>query len=44
MAMFSEPGLARLIMNVLFKLKPPPIPMKSFTDEKEAKEWLKQNL
>ena len=42
MAMVSKPGLAKFIMNILFALKPPPIPMKSFTDDKEAKEWLKQ--
>ena len=42
MAMVSKPGLAKFIMNILFKFKPPPIPMKSFTDDKEAKEWLKQ--
>ncbi len=42
MAMVSKPGLSRFIMNILFMLKPPPIPMKSFTDDKEAKEWLKQ--
>ena len=40
MAMVSKPGLARFIMNILFSLKPPPIPMKSFTNDKEAKEWL----
>jgi len=40
MAMVSKPGLSKLIMNILFALKPPPIPMKSFTDDKEAKEWL----
>ncbi|MGE5377778.1 MAG: STAS/SEC14 domain-containing protein [Bacteroidota bacterium] len=44
MAMISEPGLAKFIMNLLFKLQSPPIPMKNFTDEKEAKEWLKQYL
>lgn len=44
MAMVSKPGLAKLIMNILFRLKPPPIPMKSFSDDKEAKEWLKQYL
>jgi hypothetical protein len=44
MAMISEPGLAKFIMNILFKLQPPPIPMKNFTNEKEAKEWLKQYL
>ena len=42
MAMVSKPGLAKLIMNILFSLKPPPIPMKSFSDDKESKEWLMQ--
>jgi len=42
MAMVSKPGLAKFIMNILFKLKPPPIPMKSFTDDKAAKQWLMQ--
>jgi hypothetical protein len=42
MAMVSNSGLAKLIMNLLFKLKQPPIPMKNFTNAKEAKEWLKQ--
>src|SRR4051812_19060556 len=42
MAMVSKPGLAKFILNILFALKPPPIPMRSFTDDKEAKEWLKQ--
>jgi hypothetical protein len=44
MAMVSKPGLAKFIMNILFILKPPPIPMKSFTDATEAKAWLKQYL
>jgi hypothetical protein len=42
MAMISKPGLSKFIMNILFSLKPPPIPMKSFTDDKAAKEWLRQ--
>lgn len=42
MAMVSKPGLSKFIMNILFRLKPPPIPMKSFSDDNEAKEWLKQ--
>lgn len=41
MAMVSKPGLAKLIMNLLFSLKPPPIPMKSFSDAEQAKQWLK---
>jgi hypothetical protein len=44
MAMVSKPGLAKFIMNILFMLKPPPIPMKSFTDDSTAKDWLKQFL
>jgi hypothetical protein len=44
MAMISEPGLAKFIMNTLFKLQKPPIPMQNFADEKEAKAWLKQYL
>jgi len=42
MAMVSKPGLAEFIMNILFSLKPPPIPMKTFTDDHKAKQWLKQ--
>jgi len=42
MAMVSKPGLAKLIMNILFSLKPSPIPIKGFTDEKQAAEWLQQ--
>jgi len=42
MAMVSKPGLANFIMKILFMLKPPPIPMKSFTDDNAAKEWLRQ--
>jgi hypothetical protein len=42
MAMVSKPGLSKLIMNILFSLKTPPIPMKSFSAEKEAREWLMQ--
>jgi hypothetical protein len=44
MAMVSKPGLAKFIMNILFALKKPPIPIKSFTDDKEAKNWLRSYL
>ena len=44
MAMVSKPGLSKFIMNILFGLRPPPIPMKSFSDHKAATEWLKQFL
>jgi len=42
MAMISPPGLTKFIMNFIFRLNKPPIPMKSFTDDKPAKEWLMQ--
>jgi hypothetical protein len=44
MAMVSKPGLSKFIMNILFALKKPPIPIRSFTDDKEAKEWLRSYL
>jgi hypothetical protein len=44
MAMVSKAALAKLVMNILFKFKPPPIPMKNFTDDRDAKAWLKQFL
>jgi len=42
MAMVSKPGLSKFIMNLLFKFQQPPIPMKSFSDDKEALIWLQQ--
>jgi hypothetical protein len=42
MAMVSKPGLSKFIMNILFAVNPPPIPMKSFSDAEKAKEWLQQ--
>ena len=44
MAMVSKPGLAQLIMKILFKFQTPPIPIKSFTDDEKAREWLKRFL
>ena len=44
MAMVSRGGLAKFIMNLLFRFKTPPIPMKSFADDKEARGWLQQFL
>jgi hypothetical protein len=41
MAMVSKPGLAMLIMKLLFRLQSPPIPMKQFTDAASAKAWLR---
>ena len=42
MAMVSEGNLGKFIMNLLFKFQKSPIPMKSFSKENEAREWLKQ--
>jgi len=42
MAMLSDAGLSTLIMNLLFRFQPPPIPMRNFNNEQAAKEWLKQ--
>lgn len=44
MAMVSQAGLSHLIMRLLFRFKPPPIPIKTFTDDKKAKAWLQQFL
>lgn len=41
MAMVASSGLSKLIMNMVFGLKKPPIPMKSFSDSKAAIDWLK---
>jgi hypothetical protein len=44
MAMVSKPGLSQLIMKLVFKFQSPPIPMKSFAKEEEARDWLQQFL
>jgi hypothetical protein len=44
MAMVSKPGLAQFIMSILFRFQTPPIPMKSFTNDRDAMEWLKQYI
>ena len=43
MAMVSQPGLSAFIMKLLFAFQKPPIPMKSFTNEEDAKAWLLSN-
>lgn len=42
MAMLSTSGVGILIMTVLFKLKKPPIPIKTFRSEAKALAWIKQ--
>ncbi len=44
MAMVGKAGLSQFIMNLLFQLSSPPIPMKSFSNTIEAKEWLQKYL
>jgi hypothetical protein len=42
MAMVTKSGVAKVIMALLFKFKPPPIPMKTFSNEDEARQWILQ--
>lgn len=42
MAMVSKPGLSAFIMSILFAFQKPPVPIKSFTSDTAAREWLKQ--
>ncbi len=42
MAMVSPAGLSAFIMKILFRFQTPPIPMKSFTNDKDARNWLLQ--
>jgi hypothetical protein len=44
MGIISSSPLSRMIANLFFGLKPPPYPVKFFSNEKEAKEWIKQYL
>jgi hypothetical protein len=44
MAIISTSPLSRMIANLFFGLKPPPYPVKFFSNEKDAKEWIKQYL
>ncbi len=40
-AMISHSALGRMLINLFFGLKPPPYPAKMFSNETEAREWLK---
>jgi hypothetical protein len=42
MAMVSEPRLLQLMLTMLFPCQPPPIPLKSFTDDQDARAWLQR--
>lgn len=42
MAIVSASALGKIVMNIIFSMNPPTIPMKTFANDKDAKEWLKQ--
>jgi hypothetical protein len=44
MGIISTSPLSRMIANLFFGLKPPPYPVKFFSNEKDAQEWIKQYL
>jgi len=41
MAMVTKGGLGKFIINLLYRFQSPPIPIRSFTEEQEAREWLR---
>lgn len=44
MGIISTSPLSRMVANLFFGLKPPPYPFKFFSNEKDAKEWIKKYL
>ena len=44
MAIISASPLSRMVANLFFGFKPPAYPVKFFSNEIEAKEWIKQYL
>jgi hypothetical protein len=44
MAIITISPVTRMIANLFFALKPPTYPAKMFTNEKEAKEWIRQYI
>ena len=43
-AIISRSAVGKMAANLFFSIKKQPYPVKMFTDEMEAKEWLKQYL
>ncbi len=43
-AVISRSAVGKMAANLFFSIKKQPYPVKMFTDEMEAKEWLKQYL
>lgn len=44
MGIVSTSPLGRMLANLFFGFKPPQYPVKFFSNEKDAKEWIKQYL
>lgn len=44
MAMISSSPLSRMAANLFFSFKPPSYPFKIFSNEKDAREWIRQYL
>ena len=43
-AVISRSAMGKMVANLFFSIKKQPYPVKMFSDETEAKEWLKQYL
>ncbi|MGZ4043811.1 MAG: DUF7793 family protein, partial [Bacteroidia bacterium] len=44
MALVTTSPVSKMIANLFFGLKPPPYPMKMFTNKEDAVEWIKQYI
>jgi hypothetical protein len=44
MAIVSASALGKIVMNIIFSMNAPTIPMKTFSNDKDAREWLKQYI
>ena len=44
LAFISKSALGKMVANLFLNLKPPPYPVRMFTDEHEARQWLRQYL
>lgn len=44
MAIVSASALGKIVMNIIFSMNAPTIPMKTFSNDADAKEWLKQYI
>jgi hypothetical protein len=44
MALVTSSPLSRMVANIFFSFKPPTYPYKLFSNEEDAREWIKQYL